>query len=203
MRITSLKLAALALGVGLSVPALADDTHHPATAQAQPAPAQTSQGQPRQPMRPGMSPDGMGMMGQGGMMDGGMAAGGMMGMQGMPMMAMMHMMAGDEHIEGRIAFIKAELKITDAQEKTWTEFADALRKAAATSRETHHRMGAMSGSPGEVALPQLVDQHEKRLANRLEAAQTIKAALTPFYSDLSDEQKKTLAQLYPMFIGMM
>lgn len=203
MRTTSLKLAALVLGVGLSAPALADDTHHPATAQTQPAPAQTSQDQPSQPMRPRMGQDGMGMIGQGGMMGGGMAAGGMMGMQGMPMMAMMHMMAGDEHIEGRIAFIKAELKITDAQEKTWTEFADALRKAAATSHETRHRMGAMSGSPGEVALPQLVDQHEKHLAERLKATETVKAALTPFYSSLSDEQKKTLAQLYPMFVGIM
>ena len=37
-------------------------------------------------------------------------------------------MAG--HIEGRIAFLKAELKITDAQQPLWNAVADAMRASA-------------------------------------------------------------------------
>ena len=42
----------------------------------------------------------------------------------------MPMMGMGDHIEGRIAFLKAELKITDAQLPQWNTFADALRSDA-------------------------------------------------------------------------
>ncbi len=44
-----------------------------------------------------------------------------------------------EHIEGRLAFLKVELAITDAQSAVWETFADALRAHAAevkTRRES-------------------------------------------------------------------
>jgi len=43
-----------------------------------------------------------------------------------------------EHIEGRLAFLKTELKITDAQTKVWNTFAETMReitKEAQVSRE--------------------------------------------------------------------
>jgi len=43
----------------------------------------------------------------------------MMGQGGMPMMA--------KHIDGRLAFLKTELKITDAQLPLWNVFAQAMR----------------------------------------------------------------------------
>src|SRR5579862_3383633 len=63
----------------------------------------------------------------GGMMIGGGA--GMMGSRGGGMMGggmgMAAAMAG--HVEGRLAFLKAELKITDAQMPLWDKFATAVR----------------------------------------------------------------------------
>jgi hypothetical protein len=72
----------------------------------------------------------------------GMNGGGMMGGK-MPMMNMAKMMemmrqSGDgmggmeliDHIEGRIAFLRTELKVTDAQQPAWNAFADALRTNA-------------------------------------------------------------------------
>src|SRR6476659_5033803 len=48
-----------------------------------------------------------------------------------PMMGMMQMMMGQNgmagHVEGRIAFLKAELKITDAQQPLWNSVAEAIR----------------------------------------------------------------------------
>jgi hypothetical protein len=42
-----------------------------------------------------------------------------------------------EHVEGRLAFIKAELKITDAQQPQWNAFADAVRERAGREGDGH------------------------------------------------------------------
>jgi hypothetical protein len=63
---------------------------------------------------------------------------------GMPMMRMMmsqdgiRMMA--EHIEGRLAFLKTELKITDAQLPLWNAFAQAMRDNATAMQAMPHTM---------------------------------------------------------------
>jgi hypothetical protein len=49
-------------------------------------------------------------------------------------MGMMGMMGMADHVEGRIAYLKAELKITEAQMPQWNAFADALRSNAASMR---------------------------------------------------------------------
>lgn len=190
------QLALLALTIGLATPAFAEEAHHPpGTAQAQPQPVPGPSQLPAQPTRPGM-----GMMGQGNMMDGGMMGGDVPGV--MPMMGMMQMMQGGGHIDGRLAFVKAELKIADAQEKVWNDFATASRQAAAKVREAGAGMRAMSGMAGSVTPPQLLEQHEKQIAARLDAIRIVKPALGPFYAALSEEQKKAFTQLHPMFRGM-
>lgn len=197
--IASLRLTVLALALGLSAPAFAEDSHHPSATPAQTA--QTPQAQPGQPMQPGRRPmgQGMGMMGQGGMMDG-MMGGGMPGM--MPMMGMMQMMHGGQHVEGRLAFIKAELKITSAQEKVWNDFVNAVRQASAKAHEGGG-MRPMSGAAGNSPTPmQLADQHEKHLAARLEAIRIVKPTLEPLYMSLNDEQKKTFAQVHMILHGV-
>ena len=84
---------------------------------------------------------GMPMMGDMKNMMGSMSMMNTMGMmQSMRMMgAGMGGMATIDRIEGRIAFLKVELKITDAQTEVWNGFADALRANAA-------RLGEVRGS---------------------------------------------------------
>ena len=60
----------------------------------------------------------------------------MMGQNGMSMMA--------KHIEGRIAFLKTELKITDAQLPLWNAFAQAMRDDASTMQAMPHPMMEMN-----------------------------------------------------------
>lgn len=146
---------------------------------------------------------GGGMGGSSGMMGGG----GMMNMMGgrMPMMQMMHQSGGDmgmamvDRVEGRIAFLRAELKITDEQSAAWNAFADALRANAKSLGEMRSSMMAgMSGS--------LVDRlslQEKWLAARLEGTRAIKAALTSLVGVLSDDQKKAADELLAPHMGMM
>lgn len=54
----------------------------------------------------------------------------------------MAMMAG--HVEGRFAFLKTELKITDAQLPLWNAVADAMRANAKSMSET--MPGGMMGA---------------------------------------------------------
>src|SRR6266702_525697 len=122
---TAFVVAALTVPVAAQTPA-DHDAHHPdqkeAPAAAQPTPPAG---------QPGMGGP-QGMMGNGGMMN---MVGGKMDM--MQMMRMMRQsgtgmggMATIDHVEGRIAFLWTELKITDAQTGAWNAFADALRTNA-------------------------------------------------------------------------
>ena len=79
----------------------------------------------------------------GGMM-GRMMGGGMMGPGMMDMMANCPMMGGSSsHAEGRIAFLKAELAITDAQKPAWEAYAAQIRKNLQGMQDMQKSMMAM------------------------------------------------------------
>jgi hypothetical protein len=156
-----------------------------------------------------------GMMGQGGP-QGRIGGRGMMNMIGnMPMANRMQMMgqsgvnagcagmsgmATIDRVEGRIAFLRTELKITDAQSSIWNAFADALRSNAKNLGEVRSSMMGQGG-----ATPTLVDRltlQEKWLASRLEGTRAIKSALTNLVGSLSDDQKKTADELLAPHMGM-
>jgi hypothetical protein len=113
------------------------------------------------------------------------------------LMGMMPMRPGVHFrfVEGRIAFLKAELKITDAQAKQWDAFAAALRENASKltdaykmpDRDARAKMG-----PAE-----RIDWYEKALSARLDAVKRTQAALGPLYTALNDDQKKTFNRLVP------
>jgi hypothetical protein len=106
---------------------------------------------------------------------------------------------GSDHIEGRIAFLKAELKITDAQLPQWNTFADALRSNA-------RRRADMLKTPVQTTVPNALDRLdsiEKKMTAAAEIVRSTKAALVPLYAVLSDEQKKMADSLLrePMLGG--
>jgi hypothetical protein len=141
-----------------------------------------------------------------------MNGGGMMGGR-MPMMDMAKMMemmrqSGDgmgmdtiDHIEGRVAFLRTELKITEAQQPAWNAFADALRANAKTLGEMRGSMMSQQGA-GAGLVEKLAFQ-EKWLAARLEGTRAMKSALTNLVSTFSDEQRKTADELLAPQMGMM
>ncbi|HEX2842084.1 Spy/CpxP family protein refolding chaperone [Hyphomicrobium sp.] len=147
--------------------------------------------------QPGMDMKGPGgmMMGRGGMMGGhgDMMMPGMMGGRDCPMMGMMQQGgAGPMHIEGRLAFLVAELGITDAQKDAWTAYAAALRKNLDGMRSMHvDMMKAMeTGNP--------VDRLNARISameSRLNALREMKPALEQFYATLNADQKAKADQL--------
>jgi hypothetical protein len=144
---------------------------------------------------PGM----MGMMGGPGMMDM-MGGSGMMGMMGGP--GMMGMMGGrgGEHVEGRLAFLKTELKITDAQAPQWTAFAEVVRANAKAMSGTHQSMRAARTTamtlPDRLALAQAV------ASAHLDGVNRTTAALTKLYDVMSAEQKKIADEVVVGPMGM-
>lgn len=101
-------------------------------------------------------------------------------------------MAALQHIEGQIAFYKAELHITDAQTAQWNAFADTLQTGAKRLRALYAEM-----LPGD-GLPSVPDQLAKRrqlLTAELETLQTIEPAARALYDVLSPEQKKAADEM--------
>ena len=177
----TLVLAAFSLGaVAQTV-----DAHHPVKAGDQPEATQPANQVPADQM--------------GAMMQGMMAQ--------MPMMQMMKAMQGQggmggldltERVEGRIAFLKAELAITDRQGDKWNALADALRAYSAALKSAHPA-GMDTMVPDLVAQ---LDQSEKRLSAELDGVRGLKAALAPLWAVLTDEQRSTATELLPVHMGL-
>ena len=137
----------------------------------------------------------------------GMPMGGTPGASGgMPMMGMMQMMMGQNgmagHVEGRIAFLKTELKITDSQTPLWNAVADAIR-AAPKDMSGMPCMSMMQSMQSSSTLPEKLAAREKAMTAHLEGIRKLKAAVEPLYAALSDEQKKAADQLMIGPMGMM
>jgi hypothetical protein len=126
-----------------------------------------------------------------GAMDPGMSGAGMTMERGMTMCRM------DEHIDGQLAYLQTELKITEAQTPQWNVFANTFRadkeKNARLCKSTENeqaRSKMMSAS-----LPESLGMMAARLTVRLESLRAMEAAIEPLYSILSKEQKKTADEI--------
>jgi hypothetical protein len=149
-----------------------------------------------------------GGMGQGGpMMGGGMGQGGpMMGHHGMRrgMGGGYGSMCGrmTSHIEGRLAFLKAELNITPQQESLWNDYASAVRDNAKSVATRCSSMMKQDDASKQSLLDRL-DAQEQFVAARLDALRAVSKALKPLYGALSEEQKQLADQLIRSSTGMM
>jgi hypothetical protein len=125
-----------------------------------------------------------------GMMDGGMG-----GMDMMRMMAECPMMMGGDmasHAQGRIAFLKAELGITDAQKAVWEAYAAALTKNLEGMQAT--RTAMMKAMEAKSPVERL-DTHLAAMEGRVAALKEVKPVLGALYAALSDAQTKKADQL--------
>ena len=105
-------------------------------------------------------------------------------------------------VDGRLAYIKAELKITSEQESLWNAYAVAARDRANAmlarcTAVMSHRSGAT------VSLPDRLDQDEQYMTAQLDALRSMNKSLKPLYAALGDEQKKAADELFWGPMGMM
>ena len=92
-----------------------------------------------------------------------------------------------ERIEGRIAFLKAELQISDKQAADWNGVADALRSSRQHLLEAR-KMLAMDDRSGSA---DRLEHYERHLSERLEAIKSARQAFTRLYASLNESQKQT------------
>jgi len=92
-----------------------------------------------------------------------------------------------ERLEGRIAFLKAELQINDKQLADWNNLAEALR----ASRQHLLDARKMLVMDDRTSSGERLEHYERHLSERLEAIKSARSALTRLYASLSDTQKQT------------
>jgi LTXXQ motif family protein len=140
--------------------------------QMMPMPMMMMNMQPGQPMSQGMP--------QRGMSDGSMSSGML------------------DRIEGRIAFLQAELRISNAQASQWTAFAAALRTNA--QRMKTAQAGSLTKGTDSSAIAGLLDQRERTLTAYLDGVRNLRSAYVGLYAVLDDAQKKAAEELvWPHF----
>lgn len=185
---TALTVAALAVPAWAQAPSGHDHSH--------PADSEKSATAPTAPA-PAPSPSAAAPQAGSGMMGGGMG--------NMPMMGMMGGgMATIDRVEGRIAFLRAELKISDAQADVWNGFADALRANAKKLAEVRASMMPKPGDkqPPASTFSARLDSQEQWLIARLDGLRAMKSAFAKLNEVLSDDQKKTASDLLAPHMGM-
>jgi hypothetical protein len=92
-----------------------------------------------------------------------------------------------ERIEGRIAFLKAELQITDKQMADWNVLADALR----SGRQHLVEARKLLVMDDKTTSADRIQRYEGHLTERLEAIKTARGAFVRLYPTLNDAQKQT------------
>jgi len=105
--------------------------------------------------------------------------------------AVERMMPG-QLVEGRIAFLKAQLKITPAQEAQWQQVEAAMRENAKTLDQTITTARQNHGNMGAVQRLELREQFAKV---RVDNDARLLAAFKPLYASLSPEQQQMANQL--------
>ncbi len=131
-----------------------------------------------------------------------------MGMMGgdCPMMGMMGRGMKGKHghmgamADGRLAYLKAQLKITDAQKSSWDDYADAVKARVAVMQGMRQNM-METMQKGDATTR--MDTRIKGMEAMLDAMKAVKPATEKLYATLSDDQKKIADELIGMHCGAM
>lgn len=101
-------------------------------------------------------------------------------------------------LEGRIAFLRTELRITDAQAAAWDAFANTLR-----SGREHLDAARAALQEGATAVDPMarLESFERHLRERAEAMHMTRMAFNTLYAQLDDTQKRVAASTMLPFIG--
>ncbi|MCF2521683.1 Spy/CpxP family protein refolding chaperone [Bradyrhizobium sp. G127] len=102
-----------------------------------------------------------------------------------------------DRTEGRIAFLKAELQISDKQVGDWNALADALRSARSHLVQAQQ----LVASDKKITSAERLEAYEKHLAERLEAVKSSRAAYNRLYAALNEEQRRTSDTILLPLIG--
>jgi hypothetical protein len=115
--------------------------------------------------------------------------------QGTPGRQQTAMCRMDEHIDGDLAFLKAELKITEAQTPQWNIFAQAFRSDREKRARACKEAVEQSKEIKSASLPDAMKMAEDQLSLRLDSLRSMKVAVQPLYDSLNKDQRKSADQI--------
>jgi len=104
------------------------------------------------------------------------------------------------HIEGRIAFLKAELAITDAQTTQWDSYAAAMRT---NSKGMQDAMAKIMQAGMPTTAPGRADTMIQMITARLDGMKSSAEAEKALYAVLTETQRKVADDLMPGPMGIM
>ena len=97
-------------------------------------------------------------------------------------------------VEGHLAALKVELKITADQESAWKTFADKARKQSETMISQREKVFAQKPATDQPA-PERLAQRTEFAKQRIAGMESMTAAVKDLYGTLTPEQKKIADQL--------
>ncbi|NJO32821.1 MAG: Spy/CpxP family protein refolding chaperone [Rhodospirillales bacterium] len=104
-----------------------------------------------------------------------------------------------DRVEGRLAFMKAELKITEPQAPAWNQLAEAVRAAA---KQHNERIKAVVENDRLKTLPERLTTQEQLMSARLDGIKQIRSSVENLYMVLSAEQRKEADDMMIPMVGM-
>ena len=102
--------------------------------------------------------------------------------------------------KGRLAYLKAELKISEVQQPAWNEYSDAAKDRVSIMQGM--RQGMMESMQNGTAVERM-DARISGMEAMLESMKTVKPAADKLYGALNDEQKKIANELIGRDCGAM
>lgn len=102
-----------------------------------------------------------------------------------------------KHMDGRLAFMKEELKITTAQEPAWTAFSDTVKSMAKEREAMFESRAEKRKAHQQLPMDQRIDQRLAMMQKRSENMKKIAEAFKTLYGQLTEEQRKA-AESLPM-----
>ena len=103
-------------------------------------------------------------------------------------------------VDGRLAYLKGELGITDAQTKAWDAYAAAV-KARVEHMQGMHEM--MAGTMQKGTATERMDARIAGMEATLDSLKALKPTTEGLYAVLTDEQKKVADELIGVDCGAM
>lgn len=106
--------------------------------------------------------------------------------------------APGKFVEGRIAFLKTELKLTAQQTPLFDKLADEMRASAKVMQERHalRQQASATTAPAPKSALEKLERRSAAMKEMTAAQDRYLAAFRPLYQSLSAEQKQTADQLF-------
>ncbi len=109
-----------------------------------------------------------------------------------------------ERIDGRLAFLKTELRVTDSQKTAWDELATTIRENAETHDSMMRRMMKVmrGGEFFNKSLPERLTIRLTHMESRIEQIKGVQQSVEKLYAVLDDTQKKIADEIALPMMGM-